>query len=393
MSSLSKRKFSARTRAGAFYFFFLAAIGSIGPFLYLAYRQHGLTASEIGVAIAVAHLMNFIAGPLWGSASDVLQRRGGPPLLAVACLGAGPSILLLQTARRLAPTLIAVAIWSFFAGSIFPQADAAILTLLGKEQNAYGRVRVWGSVGFVIASLLVGQLGDRLGLDVLFPIYAAMLFLCALLAFTFPRVSIEVQPPLRSAATTIMREPRITLFLLSVLLLSMAYMAWYGTLSLHLDDLGAGTGLIGAVIALSSLTEIPVVAASSWWLGRLEASRIITVALGGFVVLWLGYSSIVQPEMALLLSVLQGLSNGLYLVAGVIYVGKVAPPGYAGLAQGTFSGISRGLGPIIGSIIGGAIFQSVGGASLYRLCALVGMLALGCLLWLSLCRNLDVRAC
>jgi PPP family 3-phenylpropionic acid transporter len=373
---------SSRGRAGACYFFFQAAIGCIGPLLYLAYRRHGLSAAEIGLAIAVAHCVQLFAGPLWGSASDVLVRRSGPSLVVVACLGAGSSILVLRQVLqqgRLTPILLLVAVWSLFAGAILPLLDSATLGLLGENQRGYGRVRVWGCVGFAMAALLVGRLGGQRDLDVLFPLYAALLVVCAAVAVTFPRASVVARFPFR-AALRLMRGSRMSLFLVGALLLGISDMAWYGTLSLYLDDLGASVRLTALVLAVSSLSEIPLVATASWWLGRLGPPRTTAVAFAGFAFLWLGFSFIARPEMALVLIPLRGFSNGLYQVSGVIYVAEAAPPGYAGLAQGTFRGINSGLGPIIGSAVGGALFQSSGGAFLYRLCALLAIAAIICTL-------------
>lgn len=373
---------SSRGRAGACYFFFQAAIGCIGPLLYLAYRRHGLSASEIGIAIAVAHCVQLVAGPLWGSASDLLARRRGPSLVLAACLGAGSSILLLRQVLqqgRLTPILLLVAVWSLFAGAILPLLDSATLGLLGKNQRGYGRVRVWGCVGFAMAALLVGRLGGQRDVDVLFSLYAVLLVICAAVALTLPRPSAGAGFPFR-AALQLMRGPQMRMFLAGALLLGISDMAWYGTLSLYLDDLGASVRLTALVLAVSSLSEIPLVATASWWLGRLGPARTTAVAFAGFASLWLGFSFITRPEMALVLIPLRGFSNGLYQVSGVIYVAEAAPPGYAGLAQGAFRGINSGLGPIIGSAAGGALFQGSGGAFLYRLCALLAIAAVICTL-------------
>jgi len=354
----------------------MAAGGAVFPFLYLLYRQHGLTPSEIGVVIAVAHVMNFIVSPTWGATSDVMQRRGGPSLLAVACLGAGPSILMLQAMRGLIPTLAAVILWGFFSGSIISLADAATLRMLGEARHVYGRVRVWGSVGSVIASVVVGQLGNRLGLEIVFPIYTAMLLLCAALAFSFPKARYVVKQSWSTEATTLLRHPRVVFFLSSVLLLSMGYMGWRSTFSLYLDDLGGSAGLIGIFFALSSLIEVPILAVSGSWLGRLGAWRSLILAFGVYALFWLGCSFIVWPQVAIPLGLVHGFSFAVSQVAGVVYVSEVAPPEYAGLAQGAYGSSNRGLGPILGSLAGGALFQSIGGAFVYRLSALFALLSL-----------------
>jgi len=364
-----------------FYFFFLAAIGATAPFLYLVYRQHGLTPFEIGIAIAVAHVMNFVSAPVWGAANDLQQRQGGLPLLPIACLGAGPAILLLIIARGLVPILAVIVVWGFFAGSIISLADAATLTMLGHKRHYYGRVRVWGSLGSVCSSLLVGLLGNRLGLEILFPIYTLLLLLCAGLAFSFPQARYENKPPISKGVLHLLQDSRTAFFLFSVFLLAVGYMCWRGTFSLYLEDMGADPGLIGTFFAISSALEIPLVASSSWWLGRWGARASLLVSFAVFAMLWFGCGLIQQPALALPLALVHGFSYGIYDVSGVVYTGQVAPSGYASLAQGVYGGINRGLGSILGSLAGGFLFQNIGGASTYRISALLGLFAL---CWLGL---------
>ena len=123
------QKIPGRARAAMFYFCFLAAIGATAPFLYLVYRQHGLTPFEIGIAIAVAHVMNFVTAPIWGAVNDLRLQKNGFPLLSIACVGAGLAILLLNFAYGIIPILAAIIIWGFFAGSIISLADAATILM------------------------------------------------------------------------------------------------------------------------------------------------------------------------------------------------------------------------------------------------------------------------
>ena len=92
--------------------------------------------------------------------------------------------------------------------------------------------------------------------------------------------------------------------------------------------------------------------------------------------------------MAIPLALLHGFSFAIHQVAGVVYMSEVSPPEYAGLTQGAYGSFSRGLGSILGSLIGGSLYQYIGGASLYRLSTILGLLAVGFLLLLPLATRL-----
>ncbi len=374
---------SPRFKASAFYFCLLASNGTVGPFLYLAYSQHGLDATQIGLAIAAAHLVAFLAGPMWGALSDSLRQRSRVPMLAIACFGTVPSILVLQAVRGLVPTLLAVVLWSAFSSAIVPQADASTLAMLGKKQNTYGRVRVWGSIGQVIASLTVGQLSGRFGVDVLFYVYAALLIGCGLVAASLPPAAPRSRVSLAQALRTTLISRQVSTFLFSAFLMSVAYMMWWGTLSLYLTTLGSDARLLGTVLALGSLVEIPVMATSSWWLRKLGAQRAMALAYAGFMLVFVGYSLIRRPEYAAPLALLFGVWSGLFIVSPVVYAGEVAPTGHEGLTQGTFGGVIRGLGSITGSLIGGPLYQLFGGPPVYQMSAVMAVCAMGFLLLLG----------
>jgi PPP family 3-phenylpropionic acid transporter len=381
--------------ASAFYFTYLAAIGATAPFIYLVYRQHGLTEAEIGIVIAVAHVMNFLTAPTWGAASDILHRRNGFSLLPIACLGSGVAILILPLVRGLFPTLAAVVLWGFFAGSIISLGDAATLNMLAENRHAYGRVRMWGSVGGVLASLIVGQLGNRLGLGVIFPAYTLLLILCGTIALRIPSGAIQsAQDQLHASAGKrktavledffhLLRRSRFGIFLTAIGIYCIAYMGWRSTFSFFLEDLGGSPGLIGSFFALSALVEIPVAASSSRWLSRFGVRNALVGSFMIFSLLWLGCSLLVKPGLALLLAVVHGLAFALVEIAGVVYVNELVSPDSANLAQGAYGGVNRGLGSILGSLWGGAQYTRSGGSILYRISALVVLAALGCLLLLS----------
>lgn len=374
---------SHEARAGAFYFSFMAANGAIGAFLYLLYREHGLAPSEIGIVIAMTHVMNFVVSPTWGMASDAMERRRGPSLLMIACLGAAPAILLVQAAYGLLPMVLAVVVWGFFGGSIISLADAATMRMLDNDRHAYGRVRVWGSLGSVIASMVAGQLGNRLGMGISFPLYTLMMLLCALLALSFPRARFTSKQSFSSDMLKLLSHPRVVFFLGAILLIGVGYMNWNSTFSLYLSDLGANPGLIGAFYGLSSAVQIPVQATSALWLDALGARRSLIAAFALLAVFWVSCSflPLSGPLLAIPLALVHGLAFGVYQVAGVVYVSEVTSPEHAGLAQGAYGSFSRGLGSILGSLTSGFLFQSIGGGSAYRISALVGLLALACL-WL-----------
>lgn len=369
----------SRVSVSLFYLCFYGALGSLGPFLYLSYRRHGLSAPQIGIVIAVAHVMNLISAPIWGALNDTPSVRCRIPLLSVACLGAGPSILVLQAAHGFFPTIAAVILWGFFAGPIISLADAATLAILKGDRHTFGRVRVWGSVGTVAASLLIGIVGEQVGISIMFPVYVGLLILCVGLALLLPRTGNPRHTKPTGGTLHRLVGSGFFVFLCAILLLDTANMMWRTTYALHLDDLGLGVGLIGGFFALSSLVEIPLVALSREWLGRHGAGRAMVTAFSTYVLLWLGWSMVQSGPVVLALAIIHGFSFAVLQVAAVVRINELVPATHLGLALGLYAASSRGVGSVLGSLSGGALYDNVGGSSLYILSALLGLIAIGIL--------------
>ena len=144
------------------YFFFFAAIASLFPFLVIHYQELGLSGTQIGILAALNPLVTVIATPLWGTLADATQRY--KQLLLVMMAGCLVTVFLLSQATQFGWLLLIIALFAFFAGSVMPLIDSSVLAQLEKKER-YGKLRLWGTVGFGVTSPLVGFITQRSGLE------------------------------------------------------------------------------------------------------------------------------------------------------------------------------------------------------------------------------------
>src|SRR5690606_12043620 len=153
---------------------------------------------------------------------------------------------------------LVMALHSFFWHAILPQFETITLSHLGARSARYSQIRLWGSVGFIVAVVGLGLLLDRRGLDT-YP--AAMLgimlgiFVCSLLV---PPVPVAVRGDTAASAGFVqqLRRPGVMVFFLCAALMQLSHGPYYTFLTLHLEALGYGRGLIGAMWALGVIAEI-----------------------------------------------------------------------------------------------------------------------------------------
>ena len=149
-------------RLAGVYFFYFAYLGAFAPYFSLYLSSIGVAAAGIGVIMALPQLVRIGAPYLWGWLAD----RGGHRLrVARVCTAIGTAVYCGLFAAQGVETLFAIVLlMSFFLSAALPQVEITTLSHLGERSAGYGRVRVWGSLGFISAVLLFGALLQAVGM-------------------------------------------------------------------------------------------------------------------------------------------------------------------------------------------------------------------------------------
>jgi PPP family 3-phenylpropionic acid transporter len=351
-------------------------VGFYIPYVSLYYREVGLDLAQIGVLVALPGLPQIVATPLWGLIADGLQIHR--ILLPLAVVGTLPPVLLTGRTSAFGLLLALVACLALFTAPITPLADSATLDMLGDQRSRYGAQRVWGAVGWGLSTLAAGALIERLGLSIAFPSYAAVAACAAAVALFLPRAALP-RVDLRSAALTMARDARWARFLGSVFLIGCCNSAINGFLTLYLQDLGAGGEQIGLAIAITSISELPVMALAPMILRRWSA-RPLLICAGLLYALRAGIY-VVAPSFgwALAAQVLHGPGFAALWTGGVDEAQRLAPQGMEVTAQSLFGTMFFGVATAIASVIAGWIYRDLGPEALFgagSLAALLGALGM-----------------
>ncbi|MCB0189521.1 MAG: MFS transporter, partial [Caldilineaceae bacterium] len=176
-----------------YYFCHFAAMAALMPFLALYYRELGLSERHIGLLTGLPPLLTLVVAPLWGALADATQRH--QRLLQTAVGGLWVTILLLSLLRNPFWLFPVVVLYATFSAPIMPLVDNTVLALLGERKAIYGRLRLWGALGWGIAGTAAGLLIERFGLDWAF--YGALFFLagCLLAALRLHVQQVQIGQP------------------------------------------------------------------------------------------------------------------------------------------------------------------------------------------------------
>ena len=354
-----------------FYFCWFAAIGAFIPFIGLYYHQVGLQLAQIGLLLALPGLLQLVSAPIWGLLADALRLRRA--LLPLAIFGTLPPMLLIGRSAGFGQLLALGAVLALLAAPVVPLADSATLTLLGAARDRYGAQRLWGAVGWGASTVGFGWLAERFGLQVIFLGYLGLGALSAAAALALPRTQLP-QVELRSAARTLLHDPRWISLLGCTLLIGCCGATISSFLSLYLQDLGAGGAQIGLAYTIASLSELPIMALSPMLLRRWGSRPLLVCSGLCYAFRMLIYIFAPTPGWALVAQLLHGPCFAILWTAGVVEAHRQAPAGLEATAQSLFGMVVNGVAYAIASAVGGRIYGSFGSAALFGTAAAVALL-------------------
>lgn len=362
-----------RLRASLAYFAMFAGLGGLQPYASLYYIDRGLDYRQIGALLSLNALTVLLAGPLWGALSDRL--RGSPRVLAGAGALAVGGVGALALATSFTTILLCnVAIGGGTAG-ILPILDARALETSRDQRSGWGRIRAWGSAGWVASSLLTGLAVEGWGLGSIFVVAALGFATAAMLAGGLvPVVHPPAERPLR-AALRLFATRTLGVFLAGALLANIAMAAAFDFFTPRFNELGASAALVGVAWALPAAIEVPVMAAFPFLARRVGGERLVVVGAVFLMLRTALAAAATTPELLTAASAIGGVGYGLFTVGAVTYVSAHMPPRLAATGQGIYQGVAIGLSGVVAAAAGGLVAGSLGIPGMFVVAAALGLVA------------------
>jgi PPP family 3-phenylpropionic acid transporter len=363
----------------AFYFFYFAYLGAFAPFFALYLTSVGMTAVEIGVLMALPQLTRILAPHLWGWLADHTGRRIG----VVRISGAAGMIAFLGvfTGDSFALLFVVLFAMMFFWSAALPLVEATTLSKLGDDTARYGRIRVWGSVGFIAAVVAVGYLIDATGAHSVLWVIAGLMAGMLLLSFTLAEARPEPHESDDLPVWQIVRKPAVLALIGASALMAAAHGPYYTFYTIHLVDHGYSKSAAGWLWALGVICEIGIFI----WMSRLyRAFTLRSILIAStllaalrFVVIGWGADSIV---LLLAAQTLHAASFGSFHAAAIGVVHKLFRGRHQARGQAIYGSLAYGLGGTAGGLASGYAWGGLGPALTFTLAAGCGLLA-AAVLW------------
>ena len=373
-------------RLSAFYACYFAILGTLLPYWALYLKDIGLSAEEIGQLSALLVASKIIAPYFWGWLADKTGQR--LRLIRICTFSAGLVFAGFHYYHDFIWYACITLGFSFFWNASLPQFEAFTLQLLNKQIYRYNKIRLWGSIGFILAVLAIGQLLDNFSITFLPDIILVMMLLNWLVALLLPTTTPDKPPKTVKSLWQALAKLEIWAFFLVYLLLQIAHGPYYAFYSVYLHQHGYSSGLTGFFWALGVIAEIILFLFASRLLGRFNLRNLLLISLILSVIRWLMIAYLLDFIACLLIAqVLHAASFAMAHIVAIQYLRNYFGDQLQGQAQALYASISFGIGGMIGSLYSGYYWHSLGGSTVFAIAAAASALA-GLIALIGVKRNL-----
>jgi PPP family 3-phenylpropionic acid transporter len=351
-------------RFSIFYFCYYAALGAYTPYIgrWVASLGHG--GWVVGAMLGLWYASRIAGPPAWSMASHGSARQGrwffaGCVLTALCFAG-------FFFTRGAWALLGVMAAFGFFYNAVMPQFEAMTLAALGDGTARYGRIRVWGSIGFLVVASTYGWLLDRLGDDAY--VWLTLPWLLATAAAAWPHRHDPPAPdePAPRLDASLLRRPGVGRFLVVALLVQLGFGPFYVFYTLHLQAHGHSGLAVGVLWGLGVLVEIALFWQAPRLIARLGADRLIAWCIGLTVLRWAATAWFAGSFAAMAaVQLLHALSFAMFHACCMQRMGELFPGPLGRHGQSLLYAFSSGVGGVLGALMAAALWEGGGGEAAF----------------------------
>jgi MFS transporter, PPP family, 3-phenylpropionic acid transporter len=361
-------------RLAGFYFFYYATVGAFMPYWAPYLQARGFSAVQMGVAFALMGVTRSIIPIAWGWWADHSGKRIGLIRWAsVAALVTFLSIPFVDGVIWIGALMVA---YTLFWHALLPQFEVVTLNHLLRSGGDYSRIRLWGSVGFVVSVMGLGVLLDITGM-----LWLPWLVGCFWLGMAASTWAVPEAPEShardapRVPILSVLRRPEVIALLIACFCSQLSFAPYYNFFTLFLEHHGYRRSLAGVLWTVGVVAEIGLFIVIGRYIHRFGARKVLLLALATTTLRWLLTATLVDSLTALVLSqMLHATSFGAYHSVAVLYIQRLFPGALQGRGQAVYNAIAYGVGGSIGSLASGLLWDRVSPDATFMAAALVAAL-------------------
>ena len=362
-------------RLSGFYFFYFSTLGGILPFWSPYLKEVGFNALEIGELSAMIIGTKIVSPNIWGWVADHTGKslriiRYAAFLSLISFVGYFVEISYFWFAW------VSI-VFSFFWNASLPQFEAVTLEHLQADNHRYSQIRLWGSVGFIVAVLGIGWWLEQQGMSQLPVVILGLLVFIWLFALLTPEKKLKIVHYQRINLWQILKKPEVIAFFVSYILLQISHGPYYVFFSIYLNELHYSSTLIGFLWALAVIAEVLLFLVMRPLLKYMSLRAILLSSLLLAIVRWVLIARYAHClELLLIAQLFHAATFAAAHTVAIHLVQQYFGLQHQGKGQALYSSLSFGLGGMIGSLYSGYGWDKWGAQWVYSIAAICCCLAL-----------------
>ncbi len=360
-----------RSVAARLSFFYIAVFLFVGvglPFWPVWLAAKGITAAEIGILLSLSGWTKIVGNPLIAQLAD---RRGDVrAVLIAAAVGSLATFALFGVADGFWPFLIVTTISSLGISALTPLGDSLTMRMVATHGIDYGRVRLWGSLSFILAGLAAGWLIAGRSPAIVLPLLLACLALTLVAAVTLPAARGPVGTVSLAAWLQLLRDRRLLLFIMAAGFIQSSHAMLYGFGSLRWLKAGYSEDAVGLLWAIGVVAEVILFAFGGAIVRRLGPVGLLLLGGVAGILRWVLLALFTSLPVLVLVQLLHALTFAGTHLAAVYFLVRRAPAGLAATAQGLYGAIAWGGLFGLAMLASGTLYAAFAGAAFHAMAAM-----------------------
>ncbi|KZZ46034.1 hypothetical protein A3759_07365 [Thalassolituus sp. HI0120] len=361
-------------RLSLFYFLYFALLGCIAPFWGLFLQARDFNAEDIGLLMAAFAAIRILAPNVWAHVAG----RFSSPMVMVRCAGVLTAVCFVGVwwANSFLSMLLVMLAYGFFWAAILPQYETITMQSLNNRIDDYSKIRLWGSVGFIVAVILLGWLFDAFSVNYLPAVMLVTMLLITVNSFSHSaRVVVREGKRERNFISQALQK-QVVVFILITVLLQISHGAYYTFFSIYLEQLGYSKSAIGLLWSLGVFSEVILFWQFHRLLHLLSWRGWVMMILILTAVRWLLISQQADQLVVLLIAqVLHAFSFGAMHAVSMRYIQHYFSRPNQAQGQALYSSIGFGLGGALGAWGCGIYWNRLGGEQVFVVSAVIATVA------------------
>ena len=357
----------------------LAAIFALFYFSYGIYLPYwslwldgvGVSAEDIGLLLGLSMVARTLGNLL--VMSQVRSARQLIPALRILAWLSVLGFVGFYFAHSGVALLLLMLALNFFYPALIPLNDTLASRYIVQLRLDYGKVRLWGSLAFIVANIVVGQVSERLGVAWLLHLMVLALFMLGLMSLmsVSPKPEQLADEPASERLLAVWRQPDMQRFLLIAALLQGSHAFYYGFSALYWQQQGYATSTIGYLWGLGVFAEIVVLAFNRAWFSRFSARHLLALGAACALVRWTMLGATSELAWLIVAQVLHAGSFCFSHLGAIRFISRDLTPQTAASAQALYAALAMGLMVALLLALSGYLYPLLAGRVFWLMALLI----------------------